>query len=517
MKKIFMRWSLILGVFILPNVASAAEPLEGALNVAACNDISKADFSGIPEAPTQIQQVNYIEATDKTPAHCEVVAIVMPNVGIKIKLPANKWNGKFLQLGCGNYCGVFYYEKYCSDPLSRGYACITSDAGHVVRKEDVSWTDGQWAYNNMAAELDYGGRASHVTAVAGKVITEFFYSKAPARSYFMGCSYGGHQAMVLAQRYPWDFDGIVGGGVPNHLGKLMQQNLWAINNAFDKNLKSVYSQADIELLHKDALDRCDMDDGVKDGLIGNPGACYVDPDRLVCKAGQNTGCLTQAMADVAKKMYSGPTKSNGEKIAAGGWEPGTEKFWRRIYRSDGVGLVALAKNYFRYMGRWPDLGPDWDPATYDFDSDYKRHDVMETLYTANNPDLRRFKSTGGKFINYVGWSDMGTVPGEAIDYYETAEKTMGGHKEIREFFRMFMIPGSLHCRGGDGAENIDFLSYIEAWVEGNEAPDAMIGAHHDAKGKVTFTRPVYPYPLMAKYKGSGNPKDAANFGPVSTK
>lgn len=490
--------------------AFAAEG-DAAPDPAACVAMQGKDFSGIPEAPTQVVRTAIVAARDKVPAHCELRGTVMPNVGFVFKLPAN-WNGRFFMAGCGNWCGTIY-PRACDDPLARGYACIASDAGHVARPEDVNWTDGQWAYNNLQAELDYGGRASHVTAVAGKAIAAAYYGRPPEKSYYCGCSYGGHQAMVLAQRFPDDFDGIVGGGAPNNLAALMQQNLWSLANAYTRDFKPIFTEADIDVLHKAVLAQCDMDDGVKDGLLSNPPACRIDPLRLVCKPGQQAGCLSAKIAAIAVKMYSGPTDNQGKPVSAGGWAPGSELFWRRVYRPDGTGLAALAPNYFRYMGRSPDLGPGWDPTSYDFDQDHRRNDVMEALYAADNPDLRRFRDAGGKFINYVGWHDLGTIPAEAIDYYEMVTRTMGGRKPTEAFMRMFMIPGALHCRGGEGAETIDFLTYIENWVERGQAPDKMIGSRIDESGRAAFTRPVYPYPQLPRFHG-GDPKDAASFAPA---
>jgi feruloyl esterase len=504
-------------VTLLAGLASPAAAQSGPnTNAARCASLMGSDFSAVPEAPTQIVRARLVEASEGLPEYCEIRGVVMPNVGIVFKLPAADWNGRFFMAGCGNWCGTIY-PTACNDPLRRGYACIATDAGHLARPEDTNWTDGQWAYNNLDAELDYGGRASHVTAVAGKAIAEVYYGRRPARSYYMGCSYGGHQAMVLAQRFPWDFDGIVGGGAPNNLGTLMQQNLWALANAYDANRLPVFSEADIDVLHRAVLAQCDMDDNIADGLVSNPRACSIDPMRLVCRAGQRAGCLSRAIATLAARMYSGPVNSAGQQTSAGGWEPGSELFWRRVYRADGTGLAALAPNYFRYMGRTPDLGPSWDPRSYDFDQDYRRHDVMETLYAADSPDLRRFRAAGGKFINYVGWHDLGTIPDEAIDYYETTERTMGGRAQTEDFFRMFMIPGALHCRGGEGPDSVDFLSYIEAWVERGEAPDVMIGARRNEEGRTLFTRPLYPYPTIPRYRGVGDPNDAASFEPAGAR
>jgi hypothetical protein len=508
MRQLSTYSALAAALFAVPAASAVAAQTPDAAQ--RCEALATADFARLPEAPTRILQTRVMAAKDNVPAHCVVTGVVTPNINFALKLPVSNWNGRFFEAGCGNWCGVVA-PKVCDAPLRKGYACTTTDTGHKAPDDDVEMTDGKWAHNNLQAEVDWGGRATHVTALSGKAITAAYYGKAPVKSYFMGCSYGGHQAMAMAQRFPWDFDGIVGGGAPNRISDLMQQNTWAITHAFDKDLKSVFSEADIRVLHADVLKRCDMDDGVKDGLIGNPGACKVNPDALVCKPGQTVGCISGAIADAAKKMYAGPSTSKGQRITAGGWTPGSEVDWRGIYNPNGVGLVALAPNYFRYMARLPELGEGWSVRDYDFDQDYRRNDVMETLYAADNPDLRRFKAAGGKFINYVGWSDLGTLPGPAIDYYQTVERTMGGRPATEDFFRMFMIPGTRHCRGGAGPSDVDFLSYIEAWVEQGKAPDVMIGSHPNGSGGVAFARPIYPYPKIAKYKGSGDPTQATNF------
>ncbi len=388
----------------LPTTPSSAQPVAGEYVPAAasphCSTLMGEDFSTLPEAGARILRVKSVAAVVGAPAYCDVRGTIQPNVGFALKLPEANWNGRFFQSGCGNYCGIIY-EAACAEPLRRGYACIATDSGHVARPEDSSWTDGQWAEGNLQAALDWGGRASHVTASTGKAITARFYGSAPAKSYFMGCSYGGHQAMVLAQRYPWDFDGIVGGGAPNNMASLMQQNVWALRIAFGGVLRPVFSGRDLDLLHAQALKACDMDDGVRDGLIGNPGACRVQPRALVCKPGESGDCLTPQAAQAAALLYAGPSDSKGRRLSSGGWMPGTELYWSKVYRPDGTGLAALAPNYFRFMGRAPALGPGWSVKDYDFDIDYKRNDVMETLYAADNPDLRRFQAAGGKFINYA--------------------------------------------------------------------------------------------------------------------
>jgi feruloyl esterase len=300
-----------------------------------------------------------------------------------------------------------------------------------------------------------------------------------------------------------------------------------------KDGKPILTRADLERVHDAVVAKCDMDDGVKDGVIGDPLHCKFDPAELLCKPGQTTGCLTGAQVEAVKKVYAGPMTSKGEKIYTGGPLPGSELNWigeggPDPYVSSSGGCIA--DEFFRYIGFVPAPGPGWKFTDFDFDRDYKRLGVAEALIgAANNPDLRKFKAAGGKLIVYQGWQDQSDIPEDAIDYYEAAEKVLGGRVPTQDFFRLFMVPGMDHCTGGAGAFAIDYLSYLEAWVEHGQAPDVMIGAHVqgvdwggalglkfplDPAIPVSFTRPVYPYPLHAKYKGAGDPNDAGNFEPA---
>jgi pimeloyl-ACP methyl ester carboxylesterase len=328
---------------------TAADAAQKETRQAGCASLGRSDFSALPEAPTQILGAREVEAKNALPAFCEVSGVVVPNVGFRLELPLSGWNGKFFLAGCGNYCGILNTPA-CEAPLRRGYACIVTDRGHTQRSDDVARTDGEWAYDNLAAELDYGGRASHVTAVAGKALTVAFYGKPLSKSYFMGCSYGGHQALVLAQRFPWDFDGIVGGGAPMSISGLMQQNAWAMTRLHDADGHSVFSEMDIKVLHNWVLARCDLDDGVEDGLVSNPAACRVNVDALACRPGGPAECLSAAAVAAAKKAYARPSISTGEPITPGGWAPGSELHWHEVYRTDGVGLVALAPIIFATWG-----------------------------------------------------------------------------------------------------------------------------------------------------------------------
>ncbi|MBI4501185.1 MAG: tannase/feruloyl esterase family alpha/beta hydrolase [Gemmatimonadetes bacterium] len=501
---------------------------EAAVLAADCPALATADFSKIQDAPTRVISARLVEASGELPAYCQVQGLVLPSVGFELRLPTSNWNGKLFEAGCGGFCGNIPIAA-CEVPLRRGYACIATDMGNKGGR-----TNGLVFYNNLQAQIDFGFRGAHVTAVAGKAITESYYAKAPSKAYFMGCSSGGQQAFAEAQRFPWDFDGIIAGAPsPTFSGPMMYYE-WA-----GRQLVGKLTPANLQLLHEKAVAKCDLDDGLKDGLIGYPPSCKFDPAELRCRSGGQSACLTGEQVEAVKKVYAGPMTSKGEKIYTGGPMVGSELNWfgpgpaygnssitGAYGNSDGSAMSAWPSEYFRYVGFMPAQGPEGEYRAFDFDRDYKRLGMAEALFGyAMNPDLRKFAAAGGKMILYNGWADQSDIPSDAIDYYEMAERTMGGRAATQQFFRLFLIPGMNHCWGGEGAFAIDYLSYLEAWVERGQAPDVMIGAHLTGEpgpaykfpldqSKVSFTRPVYPYPLQARYQGTGDPNNAANFRPV---
>lgn len=488
-------------------------------SAAKCAALATTEFGGIQDAPTQVMSAKYAPATTDLPAHCDIIGNIQPHIGIQMRLP-DAWNGKFLKQGCGGLCGGLLTAG-CDEPLRRGYACIVSDMGHKSTP-----LDGKWAYNNLQAEFDFGIRATHVNAVAGTAITEHYYGKAPARSFYNGCSTGGRQGMVEAQRFPYDFDGIIAGApVIDETGDAMTL-VWSVLALQDKAGKPLVSSDDLRLVNRAAIAKCDADDGLKDGIIGDPRTCSFDPKELQCKGAKTKDCLTQAQADGVRKVYQGPVNSKGQALYTGGALPGSELNWIQQYVVES-GISTYERfmgDLFRYMGFSPDPGPEWKLSDFDFDRDYKRIGMMEALYTGSNPDLRKFKAAGGKLLSYQGWDDQSVVPLNVVDYYDTTVKTMGGRAATEAFFRLFAVPGMNHCTGGVGAWAIDYLSAMEAWVEKGVAPDMLLAIHPnralsyptrfpiDPAG-VKFSRPVYPYPVEARYAGQGDPNDAANFRP----
>lgn len=478
-----------------------------------CGMLRKAGLTTLQDAPTHITQAQWVSRQGTSPAYCRVRGYVEPHVGFEILLPAAGWNGNFIEMGCGGACGSIDSQA-CGDPLQRRYACIVSDTGHRSRGDD--WT---WAKDDLQAKIDYGYRGAHVTALAGKALTRLYYRRPPRESYFDGCSTGGRQAMVEAERFPWDFNGIVAGAPPLNFTANSLAQLWASLAATNTAGQAILTAAAVRRVHQAVLARCDLDDGVRDGIIGNPAACAFDPGRLLCRRGRRAGCLTRAQVAAVRKIYAGPFAGT-DSISRGGYMPGSELQWIGTDFSAAGGrgfLYAYNEGKFRYAAFSPDPGAGWRPQDLDFATAYRRLGMMESLYSASNPDLRQFARLGGKLLMYQGWSDPFEPPAATTQYYRAVQRLMGGRAATQSFYRLFMVPGMGHCSGGEGAWSIDYLGYLRGWVEHGTAPRQLVGRHPEEAGQAGFSRPVYPYPLRAKYKGSGDPNAASSFIPVAGK
>ncbi len=502
-----------------------------------CLALRTADFTQIADAPAQLQTVVVASLGPNQPEVCRADGYVAPNTGFTLVLPLQDWNGKYLQGGCGGACGSAA-PWWCNDAVQRGYACLGQDMGH--RSTTADWL---WAHDDLARRAEFGYRSTHATAVAGKAIAAAYLGRAPAHAYFMGCSTGGRQAHVLAQRFPGDFDGIVAGAAPhNEVGSGLQL-AWTVRANLDgdpaKAASYILQEPQARLLHSAVVQACDMNDGLKDGLIGDPRRCRFDPGTLACKAGgaDDTGdagasCLNPAQVGAARKMYAGPTDAAGRPIGTqGGVMPGSELNWIGDYMPRGERLpqyVAFMTSFFRHAGFDPSPPATWQLSDLDFTRDRDRMAAAEFIYNAQNPDLREFKQRGGKMIGFQGWGDTSVVPLGTLDYYDTVTRTMGGLDKTRDFYRLYMVPGMRHCSGdGSGGDVIDFLAALEAWVEAGRAPDALVGRNVDWRGPITsfpifpvpaaqvrLTRVHYPYPDEARYAGPGDPDDPANWRKV---
>ncbi len=459
------------------------------------------------------------------PAFCRVSGIAKPTSDSEIKfelwLPVSGWNGKYEQVGNGGFAGTIPLARLV-EPLARGYATAGTDDGHVGGR-DVSWAIG-----HPEKVIDFGYRAVHETSVAAKAIVREFYGKDPTQSYFVGCSDGGREALMEAQRFPADFHGIVAGAPANYWTHLMFKGLLDERALLD-DPASYIPPSKLPVLQNAALAACDMLDGVKDGLIQNPRACRFDPAVIHCKGADDPGCLTAPQVEAAKKIY-GPAKNSqtGAQISPG-FSPGAEavpanwQTWITGASADQLTVGAFFANaFFAYMV-FED--PKWDSHTLNFSSDVRRvDDKLASILNSADPNLGPFKARGGKLIQYHGWGDSAIPPQNSIDYFESVQAAMGATKN---FYRLFMVPGMSHCEGGPGANVFgndaavphadavhDVVMALDQWVEHDIAPDQIVATGYaggKAENGVAMTRPLCPYPQEAHYNGTGDTNSAANF------
>jgi feruloyl esterase len=544
--------AITLCVLILAGAPGAKAQTGADPAAARCQALRTDDFLGIPTAPTTIISATPVAASGEIPAYCQAVGFVNATVEIVIDLPVANWNGKFAHtgshfghIGCtGAECGKAFTAAECDGPVARGYACIVDDEGH----KGPAGNDA-WAYRNPRAEDDFAFRATHLSTLAGKAITARFYGKPPARSYFLGCADAGRQALVEAQKFPADYDGIVAGAPPIEYAANALTVLWNAAALLGPDGKSVFPaepgkrfmQPDLQLLRKWIADRCDKDEGVKDGMMPDPRLCrHFDPAELQCKGPKTPTCLTAQQIAAVRKIQGGPVDERGEKLTTLTMVPGSEGNWAYSYLAEGGGpelVRQMRANILKFMSLSGDLSTTEDSAGWR--GAFAAAALQAALYDASNPDLRRFKAAGGKLIAFQGWSDHEVLPDNLVDYYETVDKTMGGATPTKDFFRLFMIPRMDHCGNGGGADKIEYMAAIEDWVEKGKAPDVLVGferkptddaryniwpaesgywlAHPWDKAASIGSRPVYPYPIQAKYKGSGDESDAANWGPLEPK
>jgi feruloyl esterase len=461
------------------------------------------------------------------PSFCRVQGVATPTPGSQIRfevwLPSSGWNGKFEQVGNGGLAGQIPLPSM-AEPLLRGYATAATDDGHV----GSSPVDGAWALGHPEKVTDFAYRAVHQTAVQAKVILHAFYGSDPAQSYFVGCSEGGREALIEAQRFPADFHGIIAGAPATYFTDLGLKQLWDAR-ALRDNPASYIPPAKLAVLQNAAIAQCDTLDGVKDGLIENPQACHFDPAAIQCKDADGPGCLTAAQVEAARKIYGPATNSRTGAQISPGFSPGTEAVpenwavWITGAPTGRLPIGALIGNGFFTNFVFED--PNWDYRTLNFDTDVTRvDDKFAKLFNATDPDLRPFKALGGKLIQYQGWGDAAIPPQDSVDYFTSVQTAIG---PTADFYRLFMVPGMSHCGGGLGANVFgneliaphpdaadDVTMALDQWVVHTIAPDKIIAtrfADNDPDKAIVMTRPLCPYPQQARYKGTGDTNSASSF------
>ncbi len=502
----------------------------GTLSAADCAGLAKLALSGATITVAEAVPAGSFTPPEgkpipNLPAFCRVAGIIKPtsdsNIQFEVWMPSSGWNGKFQGIGNGGFAGSISFAPM-GHALAAGYATASTDTGHRA-----GGTDASWAFQHPEKVVDFGHRAIHETADKAKAIIRAFYGEGPRRSYFSSCSNGGRQALMEAQRYPADYDGIVAGAPANYWTHLLSAAAYDMQ-AILADPAAYIPASKLPAIQAAALAACDALDNVKDGVLENPAQCRFDPSKLLCTGAESDSCLTSTQVAVLKKIYSGPRNSKGEQVfpgyspggeaEAGGWGP-----WITGQEPRKALMFAFGTQFFQNMI----YDPSWDFRTFQIDRDTKAaDDKLSSVLNATNPDLREFRKRGGKLIVYHGWSDAAIPALNAIDYYRSVVERMGP-KETGEFVRLFMVPGMQHCGGGSGPNSFGQMSAapgdplhdvdiaLERWVEQGIAPERIIAtkyknASNPAEG-VSRTRPLCPYPEVARWKGSGSTDDAANF------
>ena len=471
------------------------------------------DFGSIPGAPTRVSSATVVPATASTPEFCDVKGYVAAQVQFELKLPTKTWQGRYLQNGCGGFCGAISPTTFPSCDLQPGgdFAVSATDDGHVA-----AGFDALWAATDEQERIDFGTRAVHVVSVASKAIIAGFYGTGPRRSYFNGCSDGGREALQEAQRFPGDFDGIVAGAPANVWAPLngeFQPWLAAINS--DAQGNSILTPAKLPALHSAAIVSCDGADGLVDGQIDDPRACHFDPASIQCPTGvDQPTCLTPAQVEVVRKAYEGPVDAEGRHLYPGGEPVGSELAWAGWFVTPpgvpGFGPL-IGDNYLKYsafpIGQPTSSVQDWKFTVEGFN----RLRTEGRVFNSVSPDLTAFRGRGGKLILWQGWADQAIPPTTVTTYYEAVQDRMGGLVATQTFARLFMFPSAYHCAGGFGPNQFDLINPIVHWVERDTAPARIVATQTDAGGATVRTRPVFPYPEQSRYTGTGSIDDAANF------
>ena len=459
-----------------------------------------------------------IAATDEAPEHCRVRGAIPPEIMFEVNLPT-RWNRRLLMTGNGGYAGtpVDAPNRVAAKnrAVSMGFASAYTDTGHDRTVEPL----GTFAYNNRQKEIDYSFRAVHLTIQTAKELAAAYYDQRAAYSYWQGCSTGGRQGLMSAQRFPEDFDGIVSGAPVLNFTDIQ---IWGAWNA------QAMSEAPISLekigIVADAVyDRCDRLDGVEDGLLDDPRACDFEPRKHlpICNADASGRCLTDREVSALEKIYGGVM--SGGKVLFPGLPLGAEAAPRSgprqvsgwngwLINENGPSRQQVyAETFFQYLAFNQD-DPNYDWRTFDYDEDPDKMGFIRSILDASNPDLSGFRDADGKMLMYFGWADPALNPMMGVNYYEDVLETIG--PETTEFYRLFMVPGMFHCAGGLGVSQADYLGALVDWVEAGKAPERLEAARV-IRGKTEMTRPLCPYPQVAKYKGAGDVNDAANFSCVS--
>jgi feruloyl esterase len=529
-----MRIGLAALIGFMGSVASVqAAP---ACSVEALNALHVPDVS--------VTEAKPVAAAGTIPAHCDVRGTVVTRGGgvadglarFVLQLP-EAWQQRFLFLGVGGNAGALTPSANETDrnsALGKGYTTILTDTGHVGDGTTAQWTllpDGK---PDTVKRIDFLHRAAHSVTVAGKAFAEAYYTTKVEHAYFDGCSTGGRMAMIEAERYPEDYQGVIVGD------PMMSFNVYTARAVVQKaaltSAAAYISEATIAAIDAKVTARCDALDGAKDGLVQNPAACPVRAEDLLCRAGETEACLNADQVRVLKS-YTSPFRDTRGRALFGPWAitdlSGPQGLAYNVTGRAAPDLSDLASPWkadpkaaprswtlvAHMLTYWLGLGPSATVADLDVDPAIntvgdKMIAMMDATYaegTARDPaKLKPFIAQGRKMILYHGASDPSIPASQSIAFYRELVEQQQGIERTQQNVRLFLVPGMHHCSGGPGPDRFDTLSALEAWVEHGKAPD-MIQAGTKPASPVQHRLPLCPYPQQGRYRGTGEINDTANW------
>ena len=491
-------------------VAAGTAPkalFDGARPVRSCESLLAL---GVPN--TTIESAAVETGGGGDPAVCRVKATVThppagDKVGIFVELPVTQWNGRFLGTGGGGFSGGSPQRLRQQTVL--GYATAATDTGHEGGSGSFA-LDSAGRLNWMLIR-DNAYLGIHEMTVLGKYLVEAYYGRQPGHAYFEGCSTGGRQGLMEVQRYPADYDGVVAGAPAINWPKLHVEQLWG--ELVMREAGNFVPACKFAAAQAASIAACDALDGVTDGVIGDPRLCSFDPKALIGTSAGDCGAFTEADADVIRKIWQGPRRRDGTflwyGLPRGADFTGLSKTGGTPISGEPFGITLDWWKFFLTQN------PQWDWKTLSLPAYEQFFEQSVEEYGAaigtDAADLAAFRDRGGKAIVWHGQADPLIYPQGTIDYYERVERQMGGAARTADFIRLFMAPGVGHCSGGPGPQPAGQLDAVLSWVEEGKSPDTLLTVGRDRSERSSATRPLCPFPLVARYKGSGGTDDSANF------
>ena len=497
-----------------------------------CSSASSINLLTLSGANAEITSTTSVAASANPAgdwAACEVQGIITPETHFTLYLPTSTYAGEYLQEGCGGGCGSVNVSEPtaatgCTQSTDGNFAVAADDEGHEGSGFSVM------AFQDPEMKAVFGYSSEHQLALVSKAILKGFYGSAPAKSYFDGCSDGGREALIEAQRYPTDFNGIIAGSPAS-----IQTELNAFEEAWNAQANTgaggvpILTTADLAPLHTAVLQACGGSTAVTLGYLSDPLACTWNPASIECKTGQTSTssdfCLTAAQVETVDKLYSGVRDSSGELLYPGYELRGSELNWAGwIVPSGNQESGAIDANIATTA--WQ----SWITPTGTFDGSANYMDVKFTKadfekvtqendgeLDATDPNLSAFEKAGGKLILWAGYSDPAINPAGTISYYQAVVKTMGGLSATEQFAKLFLLPGVAHCGGGQGPNNFDALTAITGWVTKGSAPSSLLATSTNSSGTVTASLPIYAYPNIAVDTTGGSITSASSYTPEVSK